>query len=426
MVKENAMKQTEIGLIPKDWTVYTVLELIDLLTDYDANGSFSSVAENVKSYNFEEYAWYVRSTDLENNSNLTNVKYVDKSSYDFLKKTSLYGGELLFLKRGDIGNVYLFEMRTEKATLAPNLYLLKLNKVSSSRYLYQYFISEKGQAQFKSKNAGSTLGALYKDDVKSMLVPLPPLPEQEAIAEALNDADAWIESLELLIAKKRLIKQGAMQELLKPNNDWELVNLGENFSLKARIGWQGLTTAEYQKFGKYCLVTGTDFKNGFIKWESCVFVEKIRFHQDRNIQLREKDVLVTKDGTIGKVAYIESLPKPTTLNSGVFVIRPKNNFNNQFLYYILMSSHFDDFLEKITAGSTITHLYQKDFIHFKFKSPKSLNEQTRIATILSNMDAELEALEAQLAKARQVKQGMMQELLTGRTRLINSEKIISK
>lgn len=418
MVKENIMKHTEIGLIPEDWKLYTVIELIDLLTDYDANGSFSSVAENVKSYNYQEYAWYVRSTDLENNSQLSNVKYVDKDSYNFLKKTTLYGGELLFLKRGDIGNVYLFKMRTERATLAPNLYLLKLNKISSSNYLYQYFISEKGQRQLKSKNAGSTLGALYKDDVKSMLVPLPPLFEQEKIAKTLSDCDTWIESLEKLLIKKRLIKQGAMQKLLTPNKDWINLNLGENFTLKARIGWQGLTTSEYLNSGNYRLVTGTDFNNGFIDWDNCVFVEKLRFEQDRNIQLKKDDVLVTKDGTIGKIAFVDHLPSPTTLNSGVFVIRPKKQFNNQFLYYVLMSAHFDKFLEKITAGSTIVHLYQKDFVNFDVPAPKSLSEQTRIATILSDMDAELVALELKLSKARQIKQGMMQELLTGRVRLV--------
>ena len=98
MVK--GMKQTDIGWIPEDWRVYTVLELIDLLTDYDANGSFSSVAENVKSYNYEEYAWYVRSTDLENNSKLSDVKYVDK---DFLKNLT---SETIVINvgRGDLIN----------------------------------------------------------------------------------------------------------------------------------------------------------------------------------------------------------------------------------------------------------------------------------------------------------------------------------
>lgn len=213
--KTKDYKQSEVGLIPEDWKLYQVNDLIDLLTDYDANGSFASVAENVNVYNNDNYAWYVRSTDLEKKSKLSNVKYVDKESYKFLKKTALYGGELLFLKRGDIGNVYLFQMQTKHATVAPNLYLLKLNKLSNSTYLFNYFKSNSGQLQLKSKNASSTLGALYKDDVKSIYVPLPPtLEEQNAIANALEDMD---EELDVLAAKKEKyehIKQGMMQELL--------------------------------------------------------------------------------------------------------------------------------------------------------------------------------------------------------------------
>ena len=214
-VVKTGNKMTEVGMIPSDWLLYKVDDLIDLLTDYDANGSFASVAENVKVYDHEEYAWYVRSTDLENNSKMSEVRYVDKSSYNFLKKTALYGGELLFLKRGDIGKVYLFEMKTKRATVAPNLYLLKLNSISFSKYLYYFFLSKRGQSQLISKNASTTLGALYKDDVKSVYVPLPPtLTEQKAIATALSNMDSEIDELEVKRDKYKQIKQGMMQELL--------------------------------------------------------------------------------------------------------------------------------------------------------------------------------------------------------------------
>jgi type I restriction enzyme S subunit len=193
--------------------------------------------------------------------------------------------------------------------------------------------------------------------------------------------------------------------------DWGLLKLENNFTLKARIGWQGLTTKEYLTSGNYSLVTGTDFHDGYINWESCVFVERIRFDQDKNIQLKVGDVLVTKDGTIGKVAYVDRLPNPTTLNSGVFVLRPKNNgINNRFFYTILMSFYFDEFLNKITAGSTITHLYQKDFIHFNFVLP-SIKEQTAIANALSDMDALISQTEKLIEKKKAIKQGAMQVLL---------------
>ncbi|MBF0231404.1 MAG: restriction endonuclease subunit S [Desulfamplus sp.] len=251
-------------------------------------------------------------------------------------------------------------------------------------------------------------------------IPFPPtLTEQTAIANALSDADALITSLEKLIAKKRNIKQGAMQKLLQPKEGWEVKRLGEAATLKARIGWQGLTTAEYNITGDYYLITGTEFKNGFIDWESCFYVDEGRFRQDKNIQIRERDILVTKDGTIGKIAFIKEILKPATLNSGVFVIRPIDNaFSPEFFYYLLLSDVFKRFLSQLSAGSTINHLYQKDFITFKFQTPNNIEEQTHIAVILSDMDNEITALENKLEKYKKIKLGMMQNLLTGRIRLI--------
>ncbi len=250
--------------------------------------------------------------------------------------------------------------------------------------------------------------------------------EQHAIAEALSDVDGLLGELDRLIAKKRDLKQAAMQQLLTGQTrlpgfkgEWEPLNMADDSTLKARIGWQGLTTAEYLKNGEFFLVTGTDFSDGRIAWSSCCFVEADRYTQDTNIQLRPKDILLTKDGTIGKAAFVDELPGPATLNSGVFVIRPKNKaYNPQFFYYILTSQIFVQFLTKLKAGSTISHLYQKDFVSFSFLAPTTLHEQTGIAEVLSEMDAELAGLEQRREKTRALKQGMMQELLTGRTRLV--------
>ena len=209
----------------------------------------------------------------------------------------------------------------------------------------------------------------------------PTLEEQKSIATTLSDVDELINRLKKLISKKKNIKQGAMQQLLTPpheggkrlpgfSGDWVEINLGRSSILKARIGWQGLTTAEYLNSGEYNLITGTDFKDGYIDWENCVYVEKDRFDQDKNIQVQANDVLVTKDGTIGKVAFVNEVYKPTTLNSGVFVIRPLDRaYISRFFYFILMSEYFELFLSKLAAGSTISHLYQKDFIHFTFPAP---------------------------------------------------------
>lgn len=161
--------------------------------------------------------------------------------------------------------------------------------------------------------------------------------------------------------------------------DWVKIHIGTDATLKARIGWQGLTTNEYRDSGEYYLVTGTDFENGLVNWDTCHYVDKWRYTQDKNIQLKEHDVLITKDGTIGKAGFVKHLKLPATLNSGVFVIRANpEKIDQKYLYYILTSDIFDEFLNRLTAGSTINHLYQKDFVHFTFDAPK-VEEQKAIA-----------------------------------------------
>ena len=171
------------------WEQRKVLDLLELLTDYDANGSFADMAKNVNTTDDDGYAWYVRITDLENPKPLSELKYVDESSYEFLKKTELHGGELLMAKRGNIGKVYIFEPRTKYATVAPNMYLLKLNNKVIPHFLYDYFVSEEGNKKLTRLNASSTMGALYKDDVKNIDVIMPSIEEQAMIGNFFQSID---------------------------------------------------------------------------------------------------------------------------------------------------------------------------------------------------------------------------------------------
>lgn len=263
--------------------------------------------------------------------------------------------------------------------------------------------------------------------VKNLEVFIPVDPEeQKRIANALWDTDDLIDNLRRLLVKKRAVKQGMMQRLLTGevrlpgyNDSWKPLQVSSVSHIKARIGWQGLTTDEYRVSGNYRLVGGTSFIDGRIDWESVPFVDKWRYDQDVNIQLKQGDVLVTKDGTIGKVAYVDNLPGPTTLNSGVFVIRPKSkSYDSGFLFYVLRSNAFIKFVAGLSAGSTISHLYQRDLITLEFMVPTNTLEQGAIAQALFDADAEINGLEKRLAAALSIKQGMMQQLLTGSVRLI--------
>lgn len=188
----------------------------------------------------------------------------------------------------------------------------------------------------------------------------------------------------------------------------KMTNISEACELHARIGWQGLTKKEYLDEGDYYLVTGVDFDHGHIAFGNCHYVTKDRYDQDQHIQLKLNDVLVTKDGTIGKVAIIdEQMDKPATLNSGVFVVRPKNENEllPRYLMYVLLSNHFTRFIERIKVGCTIAHLNQEKFLNYKFPLP-SIEEQQQIIkifdtsfSVLNSRNEELLCLDS-LIKAR--------------------------
>lgn len=357
-----------------------------------------------------------------------NVDYIAKEHYDRLSGVKFRKGDIVFCLRGSLGKFALLEF--ERGAPASSLAVLRTyaDKLNN-QFLLHILGSNIIASQISAQNNGSSQPNLSAESVKGFMIPLPEISEQRAIAEVLSDIDNLISSLKKLIDKKKVIKQGAMEGLLTGkrrlpgfNGEWVDINLAENSRLKARIGWQGLTKAEYLSSGYAYLITGTDFSDGRIDWDTCYFVDRYRFEQDPNIQIRNGDILITKDGTIGKVAIICNLKKAATLNSGVFVIRPlkQENYVSEFVYHILSSFIFEKFLEKLSAGSTISHLYQKDFVSFVFKAPASLKEQQAIAQILTDMDNEIEQLEKKLIKYQQIKQGMMQELLTGHIRLVNN------
>ncbi len=413
-------KQTGVGVIPEEWEVVPVGQLLRRMPSYGINApavSFNS-----------QLPIYLRITDITEDGKFaeaTKMSVEDAAAESY----SLESGDIVFARTGaTVGKSYLYDSKDGRLVYAG--FLIRLSP--DPERLVPAFLSFYAQSPsywnwVKVNSMRSGQPGINGREYASLPIPLPPMfAEQEAIAEALSDADALIESLEQLLTKKRQIKKGAMQELLTGkkrlpgfSTDWQANRLGSTAILKARIGWQGLTTNEYLDAGDYYLVTGTEFKEGYIDWDGCNYIDEFRYKQDKYIQLKERDVLVTKDGTIGKVALVRGLPKHATLNSGIFVIRPiKNAFCPEFFYYLLCSRVFTEFLDQLSAGSTINHLYQKNFVNFVYKTPATIVEQATIAAILSDIDAVIAVLEAKLIKARQIKQGMMQELLTGRIRLI--------
>lgn len=176
-------------------------------------------------------------------------------------------------------------------------------------------------------------------------------------------------------------------------SEWNITRVKYEAYVKARVGWHGLKSDDFTDDGPY-LVTGSDFKLSNIIWENCYHCDLKRYEQDPFIQLVNGDLLITKDGTIGKVALVEGLGfcEKATLNSGIFVIRPlKNNFSTKFYFWLLQSKIFTDFVDYNKTGSTIVHLYQDTFINFSYASPP-LREQEHIAAFLDHETAKIDNL----------------------------------
>jgi len=338
----------------------------------------------------------------------------------------LQAGDVVFGRKGAVERSALVRTHQAGWFLGSDGIAVRPTGGHCPEYVAAQFQSFRVRQWLALNSTGTTMASMNQSVLSRVSIPFPPtFDEERSISEALADADALLSSLEQLLTKKRQIKQGAMQELLtgkrrlRQEDPWHTLRLGDTATLKARIGWQGLTTAEYKERGEHLLVTGTEFRAGRISWDACHYVDQDRYEQDKNIQLAVNDVLVTKDGTIGKVALVDSLPIPATLNSGVFVVRPRNMaFHPGFFYCLLASPVFTSFLGQLSAGSTINHLYQKDFVHFTFEAPRDLQEQQEIYEAISEIDSDIAALESRLTKARALKQAMAQALLTGRIRLV--------
>lgn len=247
---------------------------------------------------------------------------------------------------------------------------------------------------------------------------------QGEIARTLSQFDTYIDDLTELIEKKKGIREGALEDLITKktrlygfDDDWTPVTFNQVITPKARIGWQGLKKHEYLRSGYSYLIGGTDFNNGTVSLDNISYVSKERYDMDTNIQVSENDVLVTKDGTIGKVAIVPELNKPATLNSGVFVFRTNSRLVPAFLFRVLQSSIFREFIDTLSAGSTIKHLYQKDLKKFEFEIPVDMKEQEAIAAVLTAMDEEIRNLETEREKMIQIREGAMDDLLTGCVRL---------
>lgn len=368
-------KQTEVGLIPEDWEITTLGESV-LFLDNLRKPIKSSDREKMKGI----YPYYGASGIID---------YVN--SYIFDDELILLGedGENILSR-----NLPLAFIVKGKIWVNNHAHVLKPNDDFDIYYLSEFLES----LDYRLLNSGTAQPKLNQKTCRKINVLKPPLSEQKAIAEVLSDVDSLIQVTEQKLAKKRTIKQGAMQKLLTPKEDWEVKKLGEIADIN--MG-QSPKSAFYNKEGiGLPLVQG----NADIKNRKTI----IRNYTSQiTKKCEEGSIIMSVRAPVGEIAITDFM---ACIGRGVCAI----NYPNKYLYHYLI--YLEPSWSSLSTGSTFDSVNGETIRALEISIPQE-SEQIRIATILSDMDKEIELIEQQIAKYKTLKQGLMQELLTGRIRL---------
>lgn len=314
-------------------------------------------------------------------------------------------------------------------------------KTSSNKNYMNYLLMASNLNDINESNAQPLITA---SKVLNFKIPFTcNINEQQAIADFLDEKcekiDKVIGEIEEQIQvledyKKSLITETVTKGLDKnvPMKDsgvdyigkipekWNIIRLKHFSYMKGRIGWQGLSSDEFIDEGPY-LVTGTDFKDGEVQWDRCYHMSQKRYNEAWQIQLKIGDLLVTKDGTIGKLAYIHFLPDNASLNSHLLLIRPlKNKYTNKFLYWVLSSQLFKTYYELASTGAIMDSLSQEKIGNFSFAIPE-IDEQKQIADYLdkecTKIDKTINDKKEQLETIKEYKKSLIYEYVTGKKRV---------
>ena len=407
--------KTEIGDLPIDWSLQLLGKLIHSV-EYGSSAKSDAVGDIpvLRMGNMQDgkLDW----NDLVFTSDQTEIK-----------KYWLSKGDVLFNRTNTIelvGKCAIFEAK-RPAIFAG--YLIRINcdpAKLDSRYL-TYIMSTEFARKHSLKVLSVAVGQanINGQKVKTYPIPIPPtLAEQEAIASALSDADALIESLEQLLAKKRLIKQGAMQELLTGtrrlpgfDGEWTEKAIGSEVDLLTGFPFP---SSQYSEFGVR-LLRGSNIKRGVTDWNAEITQYWPEITPDiRVYELAVGDIVIAMDGSlVGRsFAQLGEDDLPAILLQRVARLR-SHSIDLNYLKSHICSPFFTAHCDKLKTVTAIPHISPRDIREFVISVPPTLREQREVAAILSDMEQEIMETEKRLAKARQLKQAMMQQLLTGRIRL---------
>jgi type I restriction enzyme S subunit len=409
-------KKTEYGIFPEDWDLKPLGKLTSLLTNGFVGVATSHYVDN------EDGVLYIQGYNVEvNGFNFRGIKRVSYEFHSQHQKSCLQEGDLLTIQTGDVGVTAVVPSSLKGANCHALIITRFLKNTVISSFYSQFFNSERGCSIFKKIEIGTTMKHVNCGDMAQLILPVPPIEEQRSISVALSDVDALIAGLEKLITKKRDIKQAAMQQLLTGqtrlpgfSGEWARNDLKNLVSTPVTDG-PHLTPTFYETGVPFLSVN--NLANNRIDWSDLRFISKADDEVfSRKCKPRKGDVLLGKAASVGKVAIVEA-DIDFNIWSPIALIRAGAQVNSKFLYYQLLSADCICQVMLLTNASSQGNIGMGDIEKLQISYP-CYEEQMEIATVLADMDVELFGLETRLAKTRDLKQGMMQELLTGRTRLV--------
>ena len=420
-------KRTDVGVMPEDWEVVPLKRLIDP----DRKVTYGIVVPGPIAHNGVPM---IRAQDYSHGwvdlDDLYRVSFEIDKSY---KRSKVITGDVLLTIVGSVGNLAKVPSLFSGSNLTQQTARLAFRpSTADADYYLNVLLSKLGKKEISNYTKAGVQPSLNLSDVEKFLLPYPPLPEQRAAAEALNDFDTLIESLEQLIAKKRQLKQGAMQELLTGTRrlpefadetvgyklteggvipgDWEVKALG---SIAPIATGNTPPTQDAANYGdEFLFVSPADL--GFSKRIS--HTEKMLSKKGFSISRpfpKGSVLFVCIGSTIGKCGIAS---ETLTSNQQINAILPSIGLSPDYLYYAL--SACAPKIKSLAGEQAVPIVNKAQFSETEIGLPSTKREQNAITEVLSEMDAEIEALQAKAAKARELKQGMMHELLTGRIRLI--------
>ncbi|MEI7606104.1 MAG: restriction endonuclease subunit S [Rhodospirillaceae bacterium] len=422
MELKSGYKLTEVGVIPEDWKMRRLGDSVAIMNGFAFSSEFFSAKGPIllTPGNFRlDGGLYFNKDNTKRYSGLFPDKFRLKPNDLVVVMTDLTPDCNLLGKPAfvDIHHDLLHNQRIGKITFA--------NRAATPRFLYWYFLSGPYLTRMKETATGSTVRHTSPSTILDCLIVLPPTKaEQDVIAEALSDADALIDSLEQLITKKSHLKQGAMQELLTGKRrlpgfegEWEINKLGDMASFRTGPFGSALHKSDYSNDG-VPIINPMHIVGGEIIPERSMTITEDAAEKLSEFRVKPGEIVIGRRGDMGRCAVVREENRGWLCGTGSMIVRPFLSTCPHFLQRVLSSPQIISAIEEVSVGSTMINLNQGILMGLRVQAPP-LAEQTAIAAVLSDMDTEVTALETKLAKARQIKQGMMQELLTGRIRLVN-------